>query len=146
MITLIDILIKVLFKGLSLAAKVALSRVTIIITFAATISTTFAAIYSSLSDVDSYLSQAVDSVSNLSSTVSTFVSANAYVQMIGYALSLETLVNGTVSTFFWIFCTLGGFLLTALFTVFFSVAPLLAELIVAALKRQYANAASGTLS
>lgn len=142
MTVLIELIIKAVFKGLTLAARVALSRTAIIITFAATIGTTFTAIYSSLSDVSSTLSTAVQSVENLSQSIEHFLDNNDYFSMISYALSLDVLVDGVVTALFWVVVTLGGFLLTALFTVFVSVAPLLAELVVSSLRHQFAKSAN----
>lgn len=141
MLTLIDIICKIVGKGLELGAKIALSRVTIIITFAATVVTTFTAIYSSLTDVDSTLSSAASSIESISEAVADFIQGNEYFYMISYSLSLDTLTSGIITTLFWTVVTLGGALLTALFTVVVSVAPILSELVVAAIKKQYANAA-----
>lgn len=146
MITLIEFILKLVFKGLSLGAKVALNRAVIIVMFAATIGTTFTAIYQNLSDASSKLSQVVQSVEDISSTVGNWVNSNEYFNLICYALSLDVLFSGITTALFWCLCTLGGFLLTALFTVFISVAPLFAELVVASLRRQYAQATAHVAS
>lgn len=139
MITLISTVLGVLFKVVQVAAKVALNRVTVIVTFVATIGVTFSALYQSLTDVDGFLSEAIQQVSSVSLSLNGWVSANEYAQMIGYALSIDTVVDGLISTLIFVVCTLSGFLLTALVGVFFSVLPLLSDLALSALKHQMAR-------
>ena len=139
MITLISTVLGVIFKVVQVAAKVALNRVTVIVTFVATILGTFTALYQSLTDVDGFLTSAISQVTSVSLSLSDWVSANEYAQMIGYALSIDTLVDGLISTLLFVVCTLSGFLLTALVGVFFSVLPLLSDLALSALKHQMAR-------
>lgn len=137
MITLISTIVGVVLKLLQLGAKIALNRVTIIVTFVGGIAATLTALYSSLSDTSGVLSTATQKISSVSVSLSGWVQGNDYLQLIGYGLSLDTLTDGIVSSFIFVFCTLSGFLITALFTVFLSVAPLLADLAVSALKHQF---------
>lgn len=143
MITIITTVLGVFFKLAQFAARVALNRTTVIITFVATIAMTVGLIWESLTDVNGVLSTAVQSVSEVNLSLASWVNGNEYLQLIGYALSVDTLVDGVVSTFLFIVCTLTGFLLTALFGVFFAVLPLLADLAVSALKHQMSQAVSG---
>lgn len=139
MITLLTTVIGVVLKLLQLGAKIALNRVTIIVTFVAGIAATLTALYSSLTDTSSVLSNAVQAVQGVSISLGGWFSGNEYLQLIGYGLSLDVLTDGIVTAFIFVFCTLMGFLITALLTVFLSVAPLLADLAVSALKHQFAG-------
>lgn len=143
MITLISTIVGVFLKLLQLGARIALNRVTVIVTFVAGIGATLTALYSSLTDTSSFLSTATQKISSASVVLSDWVAGNDYLQLIGYGLSLDVLTDGIVSSFIFVFCTLSGFLITALFTVFLSVAPLLADLAVSALKHQFAGSMGG---
>ena len=142
MITLITTVIGVFFKVAQLVAKVALNRVTVILTFVATIGGTISLIYQSLTSVDGVLSQALQAVESVNLSLSSWVASNDYAQMLGYALSVDTFVDGIVSTFLFIVCTLTGFLLTAAFGVFVAVLPLFADLALSAIKHQAARSVS----
>ena len=143
MITVITTVLGVFFKLAQFAARVALNRTTVILTFVASIGVTISLIYQSLTDVDGYLSQALASLSAANLTISDWVASNEYLQLIGYALSLDSLISGCVSTFLFIVCTLAGFLFTAAFGVFVAVLPLLADLAVSAIKHQMSASISG---
>ena len=143
MVTIITTVLGVILKIAQIGARVALSRVTVIVTFVATIATTIGAIYSNLSDNTSFLSQAIAKVSQFNLEVSSFVANNEYLQLLGYAFALDTLIDGVISTFIWVFCTLTAAAVTALFGVFVSVLPLLSDLALSALKHQAASAISG---
>ena len=146
MVTLITTVLGVIFKVVQLGAKIALNRTTVILTFVATIGTTIALVYDSLTDVNGFLSNVVSAISAASFSISAWVQGNEYAQMIGYALSIDTLVDGAVSTFIFIVCTLTGFLVTALFGVFVSILPLLSDLAISALKHQMARSVSSVTS
>lgn len=143
MITLITTVLELVFKTVQIGAKIALNRVTVILTFVATIASTIALIYSSLTSVDGVLSKALSAISSVNLSLSSWAASNEYLQLIGYALSVEELVDGAVTTFIFVVCTLTGFVVTALFGVFISVLPLLCDLAVSALKHQMASAVSG---
>lgn len=144
MIALVSTVIGIVLKLLQLGARIALNRVTIIVTFVGGIAATLTALYSSLSDTSSVLSTATQKISSVSMSLGNWVSGNDYLQLIGYGLSLDTLTDGIVSSFIFVFCTLSGFLITALFTVFLSVAPLLADLAISALKNQFIGSVGGS--
>lgn len=146
MVTLITTVLGVIFKVVQLGAKIALNRTTVILTFVATIGITIGLIYDSLTDVNGFLSNVVSAISAASFSISAWVQGNEYAQMIGYALSIDTLVDGAVSTFIFIVCTLTGFLVTALFGVFVSILPLLSDLAISALKHQMASSVSSVSS
>lgn len=143
MITIITTVLGVFFKIAQLGARVALSRVTVITVFVATIATTITALYSSLSSQTSFLSSALSKISSVNLSLQGWVASNEYLQMLGYAFALDTLLDGVISTFVWVFCTLVAAGFTALFGVFVSVLPLLSDLAISALKHQAASAISG---
>lgn len=136
MLTIVTTVLNLLYKGMQIGVRVALSRITVVTAFVATIGTTFTLIYQSLSDESSVVSEAVSAINSFSYDFSSWVQGNDWFQMIGYALSLGTLLDGCVTTFFWICCTLSGLLLTVLVGVFASVAPILADLVLSGLKSQ----------
>lgn len=146
MITIITTVLGIFFKVAQFAAKIALNRTAVILSFVGTIFVTVSAIYDSLTDVDGVFSNAIGAIKSVNLSLGQWVDGNDYLQLIGYALSVENLVDGAVSTFIFILCTLSGFLLTALFGVFVAILPLLADLAVSALKHQMASSVSGLAS
>lgn len=143
MITLVTTVLSFIFKAAQIGARIALSRVTVITVFVATIATTITSLYSSLSDANSVLSNAISKISSVNLQLSAFISNNEYLQMLGYAFALDTLIDGVITTFVWVFCTLFALGFTALFGVFVSILPLLSDLALSALKHQAAGAISG---
>lgn len=145
MISLLVTVAGVFFKVLQVGARIALNRATIIITLLGGIAAAVAAIISGLQDSSSFLSNAISAVSNFQVTFGSFIAGNEYAQLIGYALSLDVLTDGIVSTFIWVICVLSSALFTAAVGALIATAPLLSELVVDGLKVQFAKA-TGTIT
>lgn len=140
MISLLVTIAGVFFKVLQVGARVALNRATIIITLLGGIAAAVTAIISGLQDSSSFLSSAISAVSNFQVSFHSVLAGNEYAQLIGYALSLDVLTDGIVSTFIWVICVLTSVLFTAAVGALIATAPLLSELVVNGLKVQFAKA------
>lgn len=139
MVTAIVTFLSIVGKLLGIAAKIALNRVTIILTLLASIGSTVALICTQLEDSSSFLYDASSSINDVSQQISNYFANNEYGQLIGYGLSLDVLTDGVVSSFIWIVCTVSGVLFTAAVGALIATAPLLSELVVSGIKSQFAK-------
>lgn len=136
MVTLLLTIVGVVFKLLKFASRIAFNRITVILTFVGSVGVTVSYIFSQLSDEASMVTFAFNKLNNFAIDLSDWVAGNDYLQLVGYGLSLDVLLDGIVSTFVWVFCSLAGILITVCIYLFYAVLPLLVDLIFAGLQKQ----------
>lgn len=136
MVTLLVSIVNVVFKLLKLASRIAFNRITVILTFVGSVGVTVTYIFSQLTDESSTVTFAFNKLNNFAIDLSDWVAGNDYLQLVGYGLSLDVLLDGVVSTFVWVFCSLAGILITVCIYLFYAVLPLLVDLILSGLQKQ----------
>lgn len=136
MVTILLSIAGYLFRAVKLASRIAFSRVTVIFTFVGSLGATVAYVFQSLTDESSFVSDFYSNLSSFSLTLTDWVAGNDYLQVVGYGLSLDVLLDGLVSSLIWISCTLVGILITVGIYLFYAVLPLLADLILSGLRKQ----------
>ena len=143
MFTIVTVVLGILGKVLKLAAKVALNRATVIITFVGGLALLFRRLFASISTIGvndgGILGNVISAIKQFSLQVGGWASGNDYIRTIGYALSLDVVLDGLVMTLFWFFSFVIAAVFTAICDAFFAILPLLVDLAISGLKKQFAN-------
>lgn len=139
MLAILTTILTVLSKVLGVVAKVALSRVTFVLIFIVTIGGTIATIFAGLTDQSSFLNDVISGVQSAMFTLGTFIEGNEFIQLVSNCLALDTAFTVVIDILLTMFLGMIGLLVVAWFGVIFAVLPLLAEIVVSAIQRNFTD-------
>ena len=129
-----------LFRGLF---KLALSRIGFIISIATGASVVLSTIWGHLSTFQATLQEVAENVQSINSLIADFCMGNSYVQLIGYALSLDFITGQLISFFFFIAVTCTTLLCGLVASLLFVLLPIFADYVVDAIRREQLKSFEG---